>query len=139
MSHIAAGTVFSNMSTTSSAHSECQCIYPKIVYMCKHPLCFCEDMATLPSSGTNDSPKARSMSLHHGLAVLLDKHLFCFTCPLYILSWFQATYQASLRFYPRPKLTMKQWNKAVMLGCVCTEQLCLNTVNITRQAALLQT
>ena len=29
-------------------------------------------------------------------------------CPLYILPWFQATYQGSLRFCPRAKLTIEQ-------------------------------
>ena len=46
------------------------------------------------------------MSLHHGLAVLLDKFVLLY-CPLNLLPWFQATYQASLRFYPQAKLTMK--------------------------------
>ena len=33
---------------------------------------------------------------------------FLLYCPLYILLWLQATYQASLRFCPRAKLTTKQ-------------------------------
>ena len=32
---------------------------------------------------------------------------FLLYCPIYILPWFPATYQASLRFCPRAKLTIK--------------------------------
>ena len=45
--------------------------------------CVCEADENLLRKYANtplaNIPLAYSMSLHHGLAVLLDKHLFCFT------------------------------------------------------------
>ena len=46
------------------------------------------------------------MSLHHGLTDLRDNILTCYITMLYF-PWFQATYQASLRFCQRANLTIK--------------------------------
>ena len=54
------------------------------------------------------NPSNLFMSLHHGLTDLCNSVIDLLYCLLYILPWFQATYQASLRFCPPAKLTIKR-------------------------------
>ena len=60
-------------------------------------------MLTADSPLKNDSLLARRMSLHHGLTYLCDNHFLA----SFILPWFQASSQASLRFCLRADRTSK--------------------------------
>ena len=78
------------------------------------PATSCQLTASSPLQ--NDSPLARSMSLHHSLTDLRDNNLTCCIIVLYF-PWLQATYQASLRFCQRANLVIKQVEDVFTCSC----------------------
>ena len=72
----------------------------------------------LHSYTSDDSPVARSMSLHHGLTDLCNNHLTSVTA----IVWFQATYQVSLRVCARAKLTFKLTYLQLRLSCKLSKE-----------------